>query len=139
MSVTAAAARSIAKGKADDFTGDVLLDSLTTAEGKSLLSTTYVTFNPGARSVWHTHVNRQVLVVTAGWGVLQVRDEAPQLLQPGDVATIRTGIEHWHGAVPTSTLTHLALLEAEGDGTTWLEAVTDEDYRAAADALARRA
>lgn len=139
MSVTAAAARSIARSKADDFTGDVLLDTLITAEGASLLGATYVTFTPGARSVWHSHVNRQVLVVTAGWGVLQVRGEVPQLLQPGDVAAVPAGIEHWHGATPTSTLTHLALLEAEGDGTTWLEPVADEDYRAAADDLAARA
>jgi quercetin dioxygenase-like cupin family protein len=135
MTLVRAAARPIAKGKPDNFTGEVLLDTLTKAEGKSLLGETYVTFTPGARSVWHSHVNRQVLIVTAGWGALQFEGEPPQRLQPRDVAAIPPGVVHWHGSTPVSTLTHLGLLEAEGDGTTWMHPVSDDDFRAAGEAV----
>ena len=135
MTLTIAAARPILNGSPENFTGDVLLDTLTQPEGRSLLSATNVTFIPGGRSVWHTHINRQVLIVTAGWGVLQIHGEPPQRLQAGDVAAIPAGVVHWHGAAADSALTHLALLEAEGDGTTWMHAVDDDDYRSASEAV----
>ena len=135
MTIVSATERAIGIGEPDNFTGQVLLDALTQPEGASLLSSNSVSFTPGARSVWHEHVNRQVLIVTAGWGVLQFRGQPAQRLAPGDVATIPADSEHWHGAAPDSSMTHLALIEAEGDGTTWLEPVNDGDYRAAAASL----
>ena len=128
MNVRSVAVRQIVKGKPGDFTGLVLLDQLAAPDDNSLLGATSVSFGPGARSVWHRHANRQVLFVTAGWGVLQITGEQAQLLTCGDVAEIPPEIVHWHGAACHSALTHLALLEAHGDGTTWLEPVEEVDY-----------
>jgi quercetin dioxygenase-like cupin family protein len=89
-----------------------------------------VTFEPGARSAWHTHPLGQVLIVTAGVGWIQ-RDGAPiEEMRPGDVVWIAPGVKHWHGAAATTGVTHIALTEAvDGQVATWMEKVSDEQYR----------
>jgi quercetin dioxygenase-like cupin family protein len=89
-----------------------------------------VTFEPGARSNWHTHPLGQVLVVTAGLGWVQQADGDIQEMRPGDVVLIPPDVRHWHGASPTTSVTHIALQEqAGGSAVTWLEPVTDAQYR----------
>jgi quercetin dioxygenase-like cupin family protein len=92
-----------------------------------------VTFEPGARSAWHTHPLGQVLIVTTGVGVTQCCGEAPVKILPGDVISCPPGRKHWHGASPTTAMTHIAIQEAlDGKVVDWLEKVSDEEYHAAA-------
>jgi quercetin dioxygenase-like cupin family protein len=89
-----------------------------------------VTFEPGARSAWHTHPLGQVLVVTAGMGWVQREGRPVEEMRPGDVIWIPPGLKHWHGATATTGVTHIALTEAvNGQAVTWLEQVSDEQYR----------
>jgi quercetin dioxygenase-like cupin family protein len=116
---------------ADHFTGQVFLDEFVTSQGPSRLNATAVTFTPGARTAWHKHGFRQVLIATVGHGFVQVEGEPARELNPGDVAIVPPDTVHWHGAANDSLFTHLALLESEGRGTAWLPPVTDDDYRTA--------
>ena len=115
---------------AENFTGQVFLDGLVAAEPPSRLNATLVAFAPGARTSWHRHGFRQILFATVGSGFVQVKGESAHELHPGDVAIIPPDTVHWHGAARDSLFTHLALLESEGEGTTWLQHVSDEDYDA---------
>ena len=115
------------------FSGHVLQDVLVIPEGASRLLAVTVTFAPRARNVWHSHENRQVLVVTTGVGVLQAKGRPPRLLRPGDVASVPPGLVHWHGATTESLFAHISLLEGGLDTTTWMEAVDEEEYRSIAD------
>ena len=135
MQIRSAASRPMKAGPADSFTGTVLLDGLATAEPPARLNANEVTFAPGARTFWHTHRVRQVLVVTRGAGIVQIRGEAPQWLKQGDVAVVPPDVVHWHGAAAGSLMAHISLLEGGAEDTTWLEAVEDTDYRAANAAL----
>ncbi|WP_428493328.1 cupin domain-containing protein [Rhodopila sp.] len=128
MNVRSAASRQARIAPAANFTGAVFQDPLARAEGPSKTNATTVTFVPGARTVWHTHDMRQVLVVTTGLGLLQVRGESAQALRPGDVATVPPGIDHWHGAAMNSLFGHISLLESTPEGTTWGQSVTEDDY-----------
>ncbi|MDN0077790.1 cupin domain-containing protein [Crenobacter sp. SG2303] len=88
-----------------------------------------MTFEPGARTAWHTHPLGQTLIVTAGSGFVQKWGEAPQAIHPGDVVWIAPGEKHWHGASPTTAMTHIAIQEAlEGSAVTWQEQVSAEQY-----------
>jgi quercetin dioxygenase-like cupin family protein len=90
-----------------------------------------VTFEPGARTAWHTHPLGQVLIVTAGYGLVQREGGAVEEIRPGDVVWFEPGERHWHGASPTTALTHIAIQEAlDGKVVDWLEHVTDEEYLA---------
>jgi quercetin dioxygenase-like cupin family protein len=131
MNVQSAASRQARLAPAANFTGSVFQDPLARAEGSSRTNATTVTFVPGARTVWHKHDMRQVLVVTTGLGILQIRGQRAEALRPGDVATVPAGVDHWHGASAHSLFAHISLLESTPAGTAWGEAVTDEIYRQA--------
>jgi quercetin dioxygenase-like cupin family protein len=116
----------------DYFTGQVRVDPLAPASNDINASTAYVTFEPGARSAWHSHPRGQILIVTAGAGLTQEWGKPVQEIRPGDVVRCPPGVKHWHGAAPTSALTHLAVTgSVDGKSVTWMEKVTDEQYIAA--------
>ena len=119
------------KGPAEWFTGAVRIDPLFGATAPARAAGNMVTFEPAARTAWHTHPLGQVLIVTAGCGRVQ-RDGGPiQDIHPGDVVWFEPGEKHWHGAAPTTALTHIAIQEAlDGKAVDWMEQVSDEQYRA---------
>jgi quercetin dioxygenase-like cupin family protein len=117
------------KGPVDYFTGTVRIDPLFDARDPQRVLVTSVTFEPGARSAWHTHPLGQILIVTAGVGRVQQWGGPVQEIRPGDVVRIPPGVKHWHGAAPTTAMTHIALTEElDGTNTDWLEKVSDEQY-----------
>jgi quercetin dioxygenase-like cupin family protein len=119
------------KGKTEYFTGSVRIDPLFSAIDPSRVSGGSVTFEPGARSAWHTHPAGQILIVTAGCGWVQQWGEKIQEMRPGDVIRIPPGVKHWHGATATTSVTHIAIQEAvNGKAVDWLEKVSDEEYQA---------
>ena len=129
---TIAAATSAAPtvGPADYFTGQVRVQALSPANDSISASSAWVTFEPGARSAWHTHPRGQYLVVTAGSGLTQEWGKRVQPLKEGDVVWCPPGVKHWHGAAPGSALTHLALTGAlDGKAVQWMEKVSDEQYQ----------
>jgi quercetin dioxygenase-like cupin family protein len=117
-------------GPADWFTGTVRIDPLFQAADPARAVGASVTFEPGARTAWHTHPLGQTLIVTAGCGWTQ-RDGGPiEEIRPGDVVWFPPGEKHWHGATPTTAMTHIAIQEAEGGRTVdWLQKVSDDEYR----------
>jgi quercetin dioxygenase-like cupin family protein len=119
-----------AKGPADWFTGTVRIDSPFQGTGDARVGGAIVTFEPGARTNWHTHPLGQTLVVTAGCGRCQ-RDGGPiEEIRPGDVVWFAPGERHWHGAGPTTAMTHIAIQEKlDGKPVDWLEPVTDQQYQ----------
>jgi len=119
------------KGPADYFTGMVRVDPLFRASAPARVSGGSVTFEPGARTAWHTHPLGQTLIVTAGVGWVQ-RDGGPvEEVRPGDVVWFPPGERHWHGATPTTAMTHIAIQEAlDGTVVDWMEKVSDAQYRA---------
>ncbi len=115
------------------FTGTVLQDALAAPQAPSRTSATLVTFTPGARTNWHTHKTRQVLVATQGTGMVQVKDKPPQILQAGDVAEVPPGVVHWHGALAGHLFAHISFIETDGpDNTTWMEPVDEAFYQSIA-------
>jgi quercetin dioxygenase-like cupin family protein len=118
-------------GPADWFTGTVRIDPLFQASDPARAVGASVTFEPGARTAWHTHPLGQTLIVTAGCGWTQ-RDGGPiEEIRPGDVVWFPPGEKHWHGATPTTSMTHIAIQEAAGGKTVdWLQKVSDDEYRA---------
>jgi quercetin dioxygenase-like cupin family protein len=133
VGVTRNGARPSQRGPAETFTGTVRIDPLFDPNDASRAGAAYVTFEPGARAAWHTHPRGQRLVVTAGVGRVQGWGGPVSEIRPGDVVWIPAGVKHWHGASPTTAMTHIAIQEAR-DGTvvTWLEHVSDEQYMAGA-------
>jgi quercetin dioxygenase-like cupin family protein len=112
------------------FVGTVRLDPLFPATPPSRMSGGSVTFEPGARSNWHTHPVGQVLIVTAGLGWVQQEGREVHEMRPGDIVVIPPNVRHWHGASSTNSVTHIALQEqVDGSAVTWLEPVTDAQYR----------
>ncbi len=119
-----------AKGLADWFTGVVRLDPLHQATDPARVGCAYVTFEPGARTAWHTHPLGQTLIVTGGCGRVQRWGGPLEEIRPGDVVWIPPGEKHWHGATPTTAMTHLAIQEyLDGTAVEWLEHVSEEQYR----------
>jgi quercetin dioxygenase-like cupin family protein len=119
------------KGSSDTFTGAVRIDPLFQSPGPAQFSGAAVTFEPGARSAWHTHPCGQVLVVTAGLGWTQCWGEEKVEIRPGDVVTCPPGKKHWHGATDRTAVTHIAIQESlNGKAVEWLEQVSDEQYLA---------
>lgn len=117
------------KGSADYFTGTVRIDPLFPVTAPARAAGNSVTFEPGARTAWHTHPLGQTLLVTAGYGRAQRWGGPIEELRPGDVVWFPPGEKHWHGAAPTTALTHIAIQEAlDGRPVDWLEKVTDEQY-----------
>jgi len=117
-------------GPAANFSGSVRVDPLFAPKGPSPTSGAAVSFEPGARSAWHSHPAGQVLVVTSGVGRIQQWGGALQTIRPGDVVWTPPGVKHWHGAAPTTAMTHLAIQNAvDGRNVVWLEKVSEEVYR----------
>lgn len=117
-------------GAAQNFTGSVQVEGPFKGSAPARVSGGTVTFEPGARTAWHTHPLGQTLIVTAGVGLVRHWGGAIQEIRTGDVVWIPPGVKHWHGAAPTTGMTHVAISEAQ-DGKTvdWLEHVSDEQYR----------
>jgi quercetin dioxygenase-like cupin family protein len=117
------------KGSAEYFTGAVRIDPLFQAPEPGRVTGATVTFEPGARTAWHTHPLGQVLIVTVGCGRAQRWDGPIEEIRPGDVLWIPPGEKHWHGASPTTAITHIAIVEQlDGKSADWMEKVTDEEY-----------
>jgi quercetin dioxygenase-like cupin family protein len=120
-----------AKGPADYFTGSVRIDPLFEAPEPARGRGAHVTFEPGARTAWHTHPLGQTLIVTSGLGWAQREGGPVEEIRPGDVVWFLPGEKHWHGATPTKAMTHIAIQEAlNGKAVDWMEKVSDEQYRA---------
>ncbi len=119
------------KGPPENFTGSVRVDPMLKETPPSRLSGGLVTFEPGARTAWHTHPLGQTLIVTAGAGLVQQWGGPVQEIRPGDVVRIPPGVKHWHGAAPAAGMSHVAIAEAlDGKVVEWMEHVTDAQYRA---------
>lgn len=118
-----------AKGPEEYFSGTVRIDMPFKGEGAATVYGAFVTFEPGARSAWHTHPVGQILIVTAGKGWTQCEGEAIVEINAGDIIVCPPGHKHWHGATPNTSMTHIAVQETlNGSAVTWMEKVTDEEY-----------
>jgi quercetin dioxygenase-like cupin family protein len=130
MDISRADARSPTRGSPDWFSGNVLLDILFPARDPARATGTSVTFEPGARTAWHTHPLGQVLIVTAGRGRVQRWDGPVTEIGPGDIVWFEPGEKHWHGAGPNTAMTHIAIQEVlDGRAVDWLEHVSDAQYQ----------
>ncbi|OMP91771.1 (R)-mandelonitrile lyase [Raoultella terrigena] len=130
MNISPSGSQPSRKGPADWFTGDVRIDAPFQATEPAKVGGATVTFEPGARTAWHTHPLGQTLIVVQGRGWLQEWDKEPQALNPGDIAWIPPGVKHWHGASSATAMVHIAIAEAEnGSAVTWQEHVSDEQYQ----------
>ncbi len=119
------------RGPAEYFTGTVRVDPLFNPPAPARAFGAHVTFEPGARTAWHTHPLGQTLIVTAGNGRVCLWGGPVEEIRPGDVVWIPPGEKHWHGATPTTAMTHIAIQEhLEGKAADWLEQVSDEQYTA---------
>ena len=119
-----------AKGSLEWFTGTVRVDQLFLAPDPALVSCASVTFEPGARTAWHTHPLGQTLIVTAGSGWAQREGGLIEEIHPGDVVWFPPNEKHWHGATPATAMTHIAIQEKlDGKVVDWMEQVSDEQYR----------
>jgi quercetin dioxygenase-like cupin family protein len=117
------------KGPEDWFTGTVRVDPLFQATAPARGSGASVTFEPGARTAWHTHPLGQTLIVTAGCGRVQREGNPIDEIHPGDVVQFAPNEKHWHGAAPTTAMTHIAIQESlDGQAVNWMEKVSDEQY-----------
>jgi quercetin dioxygenase-like cupin family protein len=129
MEISRNGTRASVQGPADYFTGRVRIDPLFDARDPARASAASVTFEPGARSAWHTHPLGQRLIVTSGLGWTQVEGGPVEEIRPGDVVWCPPGVKHWHGATATHAMTHIAIQEAkDGRVVDWMEKVGDEQY-----------
>ena len=132
MEIKRSGSQPSAKGQAEYFTGTVRIDPLFQANEPARAVGASVTFEPGARTAWHAHPLGQILIVTAGSGLLQSWGGPIREIWPGDVVTIPPGEKHWHGAKATTAMTHIAIQEQlNGKTADWMEKVSDELYQAA--------
>jgi quercetin dioxygenase-like cupin family protein len=131
MQIKRSGAEPSSRGPADYFTGAVRIDA--PFAGSGALSGATVTFEPGARTNWHTHPHGQTLLVIFGLGRVQRAGGPIEEIRPGDIVWFAAGEKHWHGASPTTAMAHIAIAEkADGNVVEWMEPVTDADYKAAA-------
>jgi quercetin dioxygenase-like cupin family protein len=131
MKITRNGVQPSGKGPEDWFTGTVRIDPLFQADEPARVAGASVTFEPGARTVWHTHPLGQTLIVTAGVGRVQREGGAVAEIRPGDVVWFAPGEKHWHGAAPTTAMTHIAIQEKlDGRVVDWMEPVSDGQYLA---------
>jgi len=129
MQIKRAGSQPSSKGSSEYFTGSVRIDPLYVATEPARVSCAYVTFEPGARSAWHTHPLGQTLIVTAGCGWTQCEGEEIVAIRIGDVIWCPPGHKHWHGATPSTAMTHIAVQESlNGKNVEWLEKVSDDEY-----------
>ena len=131
MEITPNGSRPSAKGAAENFTGSVVVTPLFAATALMQATGGHVTFEPGARSAWHTHPEGQVLIVTSGVGWVQEWNGKKREIKPGDVIWTPPGVKHWHGATATNGMSHIAVTNmVDGKNVDWMEKVSDEQYRA---------
>ena len=131
MDIKRAGSRPSGKGPADYFSGTVRIDPLNQPAEPARAGCAHVTFEPGARTAWHTHPLGQTLIVTAGCGWVQREGGPIEAIRPGDVVWFPPGEKHWHGASATTAMSHIAIQEAlNGSPVTWMEKVSDADYQA---------
>ncbi|WP_026792230.1 (R)-mandelonitrile lyase [Pleomorphomonas oryzae] len=131
MQIIRTGTRPSMKGPADWFTGSVRIDPLYPAAAPARAAGNTVTFEPGARTAWHTHPLGQVLIVTAGLGRVQWLGGPIEEIHPGDVVWFEPGEKHWHGAAPDTAMTHIAIQEElDGKAVDWMEQVSDDQYAA---------
>lgn len=129
MDIKRDGARQIDQGPADYFTGAVRIERLMQADAPARVAAASVTFEPGARTAWHTHPLGQMLIVTAGLGWAQREGGPKEEIRPGDVVWFPPGEKHWHGATATGAMTHIAVQETlDGRAVDWLEQVSDQQY-----------
>jgi quercetin dioxygenase-like cupin family protein len=130
MKILSSKERASRKGPADWFTGNVWIDEIAIGAEPSRLRVFRVSFEPGARTAWHTHPVGQTLHVLTGSGLVQLEGQKAKEIHPGDTVVIAPGERHWHGAGPANTMVHLAIQEADAKGVdvVWLERVTDAEY-----------
>ena len=129
MLIHRAGARPSRQGPPEYFTGRVRMDPVIEAEDPARIRALTVTFEPGARTAWHTHPLGQTLIVTQGAGRAQRQGGPIEEIRPGDVIWFEPGEVHWHGAAPETGMTHIAIQEAlDGSNVTWMQHVTDEEY-----------
>ena len=130
MDIKRTGSRPSGRGPAEYFTGYVRIDPLFDAPEPARSRGAHVTFEPGARTAWHTHPLGQTLIVTSGLGWVQREGGPVEEIRPGDVVWFEPGEKHWHGATATAAMSHVAIQEAlNGSPVTWLDKVTDEQYR----------
>src|SRR4051794_27552676 len=130
MEITRVGSQPSNKGPGDWFTGTVRIDPLFPAKAPARAAGASVTFEPGARTAWHTHPLGQTLIVTAGCGWVQQEGGPVEEVRPGDVVWFPPRVKHWHGASPSTAMTHIAIQEGlDGKVVDWLEKVSDEQYR----------
>lgn len=129
MQITKAGSQPSAKGPADWFTGAVRIDSAFQRPAPARIGGATVTFEPGARTAWHTHPLGQTLIVTSGCGRAQREGQPIEEIRAGDIVWFEPGERHWHGASPTTGMTHIAIAEMlDGKAVEWMEHVTDQQY-----------
>jgi quercetin dioxygenase-like cupin family protein len=129
MDIKRAGSRPSVKGPSDWFTGTVRIDPLADANAPARASAAAVTFEPGARTAWHTHPFGQTLIVLFGRGLVQREGGSIEEIRPGDVVWFSPGEKHWHGASAGTAMQHIAMQEAlDGKAVDWMEHVTDEQY-----------
>jgi quercetin dioxygenase-like cupin family protein len=134
MDIRRSGSQPSSQGPAEYFTGHVRIDPLFASSEPAHAQGGSVTFDPGARSAWHTHPLGQTLIVTAGCGLVQCSGKPARVIRPGDVVQCPPGEKHWHGATATTGMTHIAIQEAlDGKVVDWLEKVTDAEYQSAND------
>jgi quercetin dioxygenase-like cupin family protein len=130
MDIKRNGSRPSAKGPAEYFTGSVRVEPVFQVGEPMRLNAGHVTFEPGARSAWHTHPLGQTLIITGGLGWVQTEGGPIEEVRPGDVVWFPPGEKHWHGASPTTAMTHYAVQESlNGKNVDWMEKVSDEQYR----------
>jgi quercetin dioxygenase-like cupin family protein len=130
MNIQRAGTQPSTKGPADWFTGTVRLDSPFKGTDPARVTGALVSFEPGARTAWHTHPLGQTLIVTAGCGWVQRWGGPVEEIRPGDIVWFPAGEKHWHGAASTTGMSHIAIQEAlDGKAVDWMEKVSDEQYR----------
>jgi quercetin dioxygenase-like cupin family protein len=130
MEIKRAGTQASTRGPSEWFTGTVRIDPLHTAPDPARVQCACVTFEPGARTAWHTHPLGQTLVVISGCGRARRWDGPIEEIRPGDVVWFAPGEKHWHGAAPTTAVTHIAIQERmDGKAVDWLEHVSDEQYQ----------
>lgn len=130
VTITVPEAQKVTAGSSDYFTGSVSVRALFNPQEPARASGGQVTFQPGARSAWHTHPLGQTLIITDGTGWVQEECQPVRVMHTGDVVWCLSGVKHWHGATATTSVTHIAIQEVQdGSAVKWLEQVTDDQYK----------
>ena len=129
MQITRSGSQHSARGPSEYFTGAVRIDSRFQGTSPARVGGGHVTFEPGARTAWHTHPLGQTLIVTSGYGWVQLAGGPKEEVRPGDIVWFAPGEKHWHGATATTAMSHIAIAETlDGKAVDWMEKVSDEQY-----------